>query len=469
MAMSKAVSLFLKLVIIGGLTLVILGSLALVDSAISERQNYRNEAVESISSSYASDQRILGPLLVQPYRQTVAEETTDDKGVKKTTLETIDSTYSTFPDQLNIKGEIKPDVRRHGLYRVPVYTFQGVLNGHITVPAPALKGDIVYGVPYLAFTVKDARGIVGRPVLRVNGVDDPVLGATLTTQEQDNLVHPALAWGTNLRALVPQIGGKGGSLDFTLDLTLNGTQQLELVPLADTNHFELSSPWAAPLLAGQFLPNTHEISKDGFHAVWNISSLASATQQKMSAGTATSPAENVDVVSVSLTDLIDPYKLSNRAVKYGILFVLLTFGGFFLFEMGKRMLIHPVQYLLVGFCLSVFFLLLVSFSEHLPFGVAYLISSVACIGLLTYYLVFVLHSKSYGVAFGGILATLYAAIYGLLISEDNALLLGSLLLFGVIAIVMIATRKIDWYQRTADLGQAKTPPVPHSDLEIPRA
>jgi inner membrane protein len=117
----------------------------------------------------------------------------------------------------------------------------------------------------------------------------------------------------------------------------------------------------------------------------------------------------------------------------------------------------------VGFCLAVFFLLLVSFSEHIPFGSAYLLASAACIGLLTYYLVFVLHSTRYGLSFGAILATLYAAIYGLLVSEDNALLLGSLLLFGVLAIVMIATRKIDWYARTAEIVTPPGEPVLAND------
>ena len=265
-------------------------------------------------------------------------------------------------------------------------------------------------------------------------------------------MHPELVWGTNLRALLPAVAGKSAAFDFALDLTLAGTQKLELVPVATSNRFELSSPWAEPLFAGQFLPRNREISKDGFHAVWEISSLASATQHQMNTGE-----KNIDVVNVSLVDSIDPYRLSDRAVKYGILFVLLTFGGFFLFEIVKRMHIHPVQYLLVGFCLAVFFLLLVSFSEHIAFGLAYLLASAACIGLLTYYLVFVLRSTTYGLAFGAILATLYAAIYGLLVSEDNALLLGSLLLFGVIALVMIATRKIDWYQRTADLTQTVPP------------
>jgi inner membrane protein len=456
--MGKAAFLFLKLIIIGALAGVIFIALYLVDNVISDRQSYRDEAVSSISQSYATAQRIVGPLLVQPYRLTTQVETTDDKGIKKIEPQTVESTYTVFPDQLNVKGLMKPSLRRHGLYRVPVYEFQGTLSSHFTVLPSAIKGDVVYGVPYIAFTVKDARGIVGTPAMRLNGEASTVQGTGMTTLEQDNPVHPDLAWGTNLRTLVPAVAGKAAAIDFSLDLTLAGTQMLELVPVGTSNRFELTSPWTEPLFAGQFLPRTREIGANGFHAVWEISSLASATQHQMNTGE-----KDIDAVNVSLVDPIDPYRLSDRAVKYGILFVLLTFGGFFLFEIGKRMRIHPVQYLLVGFCLALFFLLLVSFSEHIEFGLAYLIASVGCIGLLTYYLVFVLKSTTYGLYFGAIMATLYAAIYGLLVSEDNALLLGSLLLFGVLAIVMIVTRKIDWYSRTADL--TTTVPKPSSGPE----
>ena len=444
--MKKSLSLLLKLLVIGGLALVILIALFLVDGVITDRQSSRDDAVASITASYASRQKIFGPLLVQPYRQ-VTEKVTMDNGKTKTEPVTVESTYTTFPQGLTVKGVLQPSMRRHGLYRVPVYEFDGTMSGHFEVTAPKLEGKVEYGVPYLAFRVADARGIVGRPTAQLNGVAYPVQGAMVTEMEQDNPVHPALAWGTNLRVLVPGMAGKAGGVDFKVDLALAGTQKLEIVPVADMNHFELSSPWAEPLFAGQFLPRTREISKDGFHAVWDVSSLASATQQQLVAD----PSNGGDAINVSLSDPIDAYRLSDRAVKYGILFVFLTFGGFFLFEIAKQMLIHPVQYLLVGACLTVFFLLLISFSEHITFALAYLISSVACIGLMTYYLVFVLHSREYGLAFGGILAVLYAAIYGLLISEDNALLLGSLLLFGLIAIVMIATRKVDWYEKTADI------------------
>jgi len=453
----KTLSLFLKLLIIGGLALVILIALFMISSVITDRQSYRDAAVKSITDSYASEQRIFGPLLVQPYRQTIVTDYIEN-GKKKTDTRTVESTYTVFPRSLTVTGVLNPSLRRHGLYRVPVYEFDGSVSGHFDQPAPKLEGKVEFGVPYLAFRVSDARGIVGRPTAQLNGTAYPVEGATVSELEQASTVHPALAWGTNLRVLVPALAGKAGGVDFKLDLALAGTQRLEIVPVADTNHFELSSPWTEPLFAGQFLPRSREISGDGFRAVWDVSSLASATQQQLVAKQDASA--DVDTINVSLSDTIDAYRLSDRAVKYGILFVLLTFGGFFLFEIGKQMLIHPVQYLLVGACLTVFFLLLISFSEHISFALAYLLSSAACIGVLTYYLVFVLKSREYGLTFGGILAVLYAAIYGLLVSEDNALLLGSILLFGLIAIVMIVTRKVDWYQKTADLTSTTSVPPP---------
>jgi inner membrane protein len=180
------------------------------------------------------------------------------------------------------------------------------------------------------------------------------------------------------------------------------------------------------------------------------------------------PVKPIDLVNVSLLTPIDSYKLSDRATKYGILFVVLTFGGFFLFEMMKELPIHPAQYLLVGFGLAIFFLLLVSFSEHMAFALAYLISSAACIGLLTFYLSYVLRSVMRGLGFGGMLTTLYAAVYGLLLSEDNALIFGSLMLFAVLAAVMVVTRKMDWYKGSSELMKAAVvpPPPPMQGLKL---
>lgn len=443
----KTTSLLLKLLAIGGLAVVILVALLLVEGVISSRQSYRNEAVSSISTSYAGAQRLLGPVLVQPYRQTLPHETLDAKGVKRTEMISSDGTYMVFPDRLSIAGKAAVETRRHGLYTVPVYKFAANVTGHFTVPQTPIKGGKVeFGLPYLALTVSDARGISGSPVLQANGRTYPVIGATTSAEEAQNPIQAGLPFPANLRAVLPEMGGKPQELDVNLQLTLAGTETLELVPIGNTNHFDVSSPWASPLFAGQFLPLSTGLTEAGFHAVWDIPSLATNAQHAL-----TQPGDqHPDTVSVTLTNLVDPYTLADRAVKYGILFVLLTFGAFFLFETLKQMRIHPLQYLLVGFCLAVFFLLLVSFSERIPFGRAYLISAAACIGVLTYYLVFVLRSRVYGLSFGAMLTTLYTAIYGLLISEDNALLLGSVLLFGVLALAMVVTRKVDWYARTTD-------------------
>jgi len=446
--------LILKLVAIGALSLVILIALFLVEGLIRERQDYRKQATEAIASSYASEQKIVGPVLVQPYRQVISEETVEN-GKKQVVQRTVESTYTMFPAELYVKGEMKPSLRRHGLYQVPVYEFDGKLSGHVDAPAPKLEGRVEYGLPYLAFRMKDARGIVGRPTVKVNGVTLPVEGVALTKMESDSPVHRDVLAGTNLRVVLPGAEALKQGIDFSVELALAGTQQFEIVPVADTNHFDISSTWAEPLFAGQFLPRERQISDAGFHATWDISSLATSAQQQTAKADGT-----LDAISVTLTQGVDAYTLSDRAVKYGILFVFVTFGGFFLFELAKKMLIHPVQYLLVGACLTVFFLLLVSFSEHLSFGYAYLLATTACVGVLTYYLVAVLKSKVYGLSFGAILTTMYAAIYGLLVSEDNARLMGSVMLFGLIAIAMIGTRKVDWYQRTADLDSAKKPGAP---------
>lgn len=438
----KSNSLFFKLVAIGGLTLVILIALLSVGQVISGRQSYRNEAVQSISYSCAGAQRVLGPVLVQPYRQTLPQESVDSKGVKRTELVSSNSSYMVFPESLSVNGTATPQLRRHGLYKVPVYELAANISAHFTIPPSPIKGKVEFGVPYLAFAVSDARGIIGSPVLQVDGHTYPVIGSTASSEETQNAVQAAAPFSANLRAVLPALSGKTESMDALLQLTLAGTETLELVPLGNANHFELSSTWASPLFAGQFLPRTTGLTNSGFHAVWEVPSLATNAQQTLTTN------QHIDTVSVALTNLVDPYMLAERAVKYGILFVMLTFGAFFLFEMLKRMRIHPLQYLLVGFCLAIFFLLLVSFSERISFGYAYLAAAAACIGVLTYYLVFVLQSSLYGISFGMMQATLYAAIYGLLISEDNALLLGSVLLFVVLAGAMIVTRKVDWYART---------------------
>lgn len=448
---------FLKMLIVSVLTGVILIALAAVYGILISRESYREDAVKSISDSYAGSQQLIGPVFVQPYTRTADDISIGDKGERHVSSHKEEGSYLVFPSTLTIQGTVRPSERHHGLYKATVYEMESHLTGTIQVPASTVSGA-AYGTPYLALRVNDLRGIVGNPVLVANGKQ-----ATFTSIAADS----AGAWKPNLQASLAGVQpGAPSTVNFNISLTLAGTQQLSLTPIATTNRFELSSAWPTPLFAGRFLPRTRQVTNDGFHAVWDISSLATAAQNQIASQ---NPA-NIDSIEVRLLNPIDPYKLSDRAVKYGVLFVFLTFGGFFLFEIVKQLPIHPVQYLLVGFGLALFFLLLISLSEHIAFAAAYLIASIACIGLLTYYLCFVLRSVIYGVWFGSMLAALYAAIYGLLISEDNALMFGSLLLFALLAAIMISTRKVDWYGQSAELmnvrtqGSAAPPPVSDSSI-----
>ena len=430
-----------KLLVTGVVTGVILIALAMVNGTITDRQKYRDDAVKNIEASYAGPQTVIGPVLVRPYTQTTVTMEDGEKGTKKRVEHVAKITATSFPHVLDVRGKLTPTERRHGLYTVTVYEFAGHLKGSVEIVPPQTTGQVEWGEPYLAMSVEDVRGIVGTPMVVVNGRTETMIQGAEST----------MGWQPNLRVPLRGMKELNGHLEFAIDMDLAGTEQLSVAPVGDSNHVELSSTWRSPLFAGRFLPRTREVGGNGFSAAWDISSLATGTQVQMEAN----PVKPIDLMNVSLLTPIDPYKLSDRATKYGILFVVLTFGGFFLFEMMKELPIHPVQYLLVGFGLAIFFLLLVSFSEHMAFVLSYLIASAACIGLLTFYLSYVLRSVIRGVGFGAMLTALYAAVYGLLISEDNALILGSLMLFAVLAVVMVVTRKVDWYK-----GAAVTPPPP---------
>jgi inner membrane protein len=432
---------------ISGLACVILIALFMVSGVIDDRQKYRDAAVRSIEGSYAGTQILIGPVLVRPYTQIVETTEITDKGVKKTNVRRQELTATSFPREFNVGGAMLPSQRRHGLYSVEVYELRGQLKGRFDLADPRTEGTVVWGEPYLALSVTDVRGIVGTPKVLVNDTEETMLQG----------VPPTGGWQPNLQVPLHGMSNLKGHLNFAIDLNLAGTETLSVAPVGDSNRLDIQSNWRSPLFGGQFLPRTRDVAASGFRAVWEVPSLASATQVQLEAN----PMKEVDLMSVSLTTLVDPYTLGNRAVKYGILFVALTFGGFFIFELMKELPIHPIQYLLVGFGLAIFFLLLVSFSEHMVFGIAYLIASIACICLLTFYLSYVLRSSERGLGFGALLTSFYAAIYGLLLSEDNALILGSLMMFVLLAVVMFVTRNVDWYKGvTGKLERNQRPPPP---------
>jgi inner membrane protein len=430
-------SLLLKFIVVVVLVLAILIPLGLIRGTIAERQAYRQQAVTAIAESYAGPQTLVGPLLVVPYLAEVSITNSDQNGVPHTVVHNEWMQWVFYPKSLQLNGSVVPDVRHLGLHEVRVYELRGKLAGRfdLTVPQQASGSRLLQvGTPFLSVGMDDVRGLIGTPHLRL---DD----------QAANLLQGAGSGrtGAGVHAdLAPLAAGEKRALAFTLDFVLGGTERLAIAPIADDNRIELNSTWPSPQFAGRFLPRTREISAKGFHAIWEISALAANTQSQYADGNP-AKAEGLDRIELTLVDPVNIYSQVDRASKYGLLFVLLTFVGFFMFELIKQLRIHPIQYLLVGLALAIFFLLLLSLSEHIPFVWAYLAASAGCIGLLGFYLSHVLRSRARGAGFAAMLTALYAVLYGLLISEDNALVLGSLLLFAILAAIMTITRKIDWY------------------------
>jgi inner membrane protein len=272
--------------------------------------------------------------------------------------------------------------------------------------------------------------------------------------------HPKLRWasqewefradgaGEGLgRGLVVELGpvAQLQAQDYAFEIPafqLMGTQELSLAPVAEDTQVNLRSNWPSPSFGGRFLPVTHTIDDKGFESRWQVSSLSRDLTPVL---WGRQGARSTEAFDISFVEPVNIYLQSERAVKYGFLFVGLTFAGFFLFEMLKRLPIHPMQYLLVGVSLALFFLLLISLSEHTSFLLAYGAAAGSSVLLLWFYLTSVLKSWGHAAAFTGGFTVLYGVLYGLLASEDNALLMGSLLLFCALAGTMLATRKLDWY------------------------
>lgn len=431
-----------KILTVVGLTVVLLLPLGLIRGTVEDRQQYRAEAVESVARSTAGPQTIAGPVLFVPYTDRTFVMQADAGGLPRPVVQETTGTWTFFPESLDASGTVRSIPRTIGLHEVRVYELDSRLRASFSVRIPRDEDPSsarTIGAPRLGFAIRDVRGVVGMPALVVSGAPRPL---------QQGLGHSG---GSGLHAVM-DVPREGAVLEFDVELraAVQGTESVSIVPLAERNVIALRSDWPHPRFHGEFLPRTREIGPDGFRARWEVSSLASTAQSKFSAALE-KPAETLQLesVSVSLVDPVNVYTQVDRATKYGVLFVLLTFVAFFMFEFLKQLRIHPIQYGLVGLAIAIFFLLLLALSEHIAFGIAYFVATVACVTLIGYYLRHVLGGWARGAGFAGLLGTLYAALYGLLISEDNAMVLGAGLLFVVLAAIMVLTRNVDWYRAAA--------------------
>ena len=290
---------------------------------------------------------------------------------------------------------------------------------------------LVPGKPYLSLVLSDARGISSVPELK--------LGERRIPFAPGALLGDGLA---GIHAPLDSLPGEDGR--FHIELNLQGMNALEVVPIGQDSRFNLSGNWPHPNFIGDFLPGNRTLNDQGFDASWQTSWFATDMERRFTR-MMKGAGSDLPTFSVSLVQPVDHYQQNERAAKYALLFIGLTFLSFFMFELLKGLRVHPIQYALVGMGLAIFYLVLLALTEHLGFGWAYLVASLASVSLNGFYLSHVLGGPRQGLGFAALLGLVYAILFGLLQAEEIALLLGALLLFAILTLVMVLTRKLDWY------------------------
>jgi len=395
------------------LALALLIPLALITPVVEDRASLRDGAIADIERDWGRAQTIIGPVLVVP-------------------LEGGGSAYA-LPADLKSTAMLAPEERRRGIYTAVVYSADIRISGTFRRPLPAELGvpaaQIHWDQAYLAVAISDLRGTGTQVMLRWGASEQAMLPGSLLKR-----------WPSGLHA---PVAIASDSIRFSLAVQVHGSEGVRFAPLGVHNDVSTRSTWQSPRFTGAFLPGTREITDDGFAATWNISYYGRDFGQF---GQGDLPvAVDDSLFGVDLLPGIDSYRCVDRAVRYGVLFIVLAFMSFFLFEVIAKVRIHPFQYGMVGLALGVFFLILLALSELVPFVFAYGGAAAATIGLIATYMVPVLKTGKRTAVAAALFAASFAVLYVVLQAEDYALLAGSLVVFVALAVAMRLTRKLDWY------------------------
>ena len=406
--------LVLRGLVIAALGAALLLPLWLIQNKVTERRQRADQVQTTFAAEAGGAQVVAGPFLVL----TCGSDTSCPVRVLT-------------PTRLDAKGGLAVEQRYRGIFPARLYRGKVELSGEFDWPvSEAAKGA---ERAYLVVSISDPRGIKDMPIAEIGKARARFAPGARGLANRSGL-HAPLGAADELR--------KAGPLPFHLELELTGTTRFELAPVGDSNQITIASKWPHPSLVGAYMADERKVSADGFSASWRINEFATggATYwREFSFGASTAP-----LVGVSLIEPVNIYSLSFRAIEYGFLFVLFTFGALALVETVSDVTLHPMQYLFVGLALAVFFLLLLALSEHVRFASAYVCAAAACVSLLTYYLRVPLRSFGRTTAFAALFGGLYGGLYVLLKSEDTAMLLGSVLVFVALATAMILTRRLDW-------------------------
>ncbi|HEY0282146.1 MAG TPA: cell envelope integrity protein CreD [Rhizomicrobium sp.] len=429
----------LKFLIIIVLTFVMAIPLFLIQLALSDRQTTAAGAAGDIAAGWGGPQVVAGPVLLLPYT-VLRDQVIDGKQVQSTQRLTALLLPETLKSDVRATGE----ARWRGIFAVPVY--RAAIALHATFDKSAMASlappdaHVLWNEAATAILVSDAHGLADNVTLTLNGRAVPF--------------EPGLGtYGSNGRISgiqAPLELSEPADLVLDTNFTLLGSREFSVSPLGRRTVAKIDSPWPSPSFFGAFLPTERKVEKTGFSASWTVPYLARGFGQSFSDSRVGMDVLLKPAFGVRFYQPVEHYQLVQRSLKYSILFVALAFLVFFVVETVSPKRMHFVQYAMVGAAQVLFYLLLLSLSEHLGFASAYLIASVATIALTSLYAVSALANKFRAVVLCAILSALYGLLYIILNAEDYALLIGSSVLFAALAGTMYFTREIDWYRVTEE-------------------
>jgi inner membrane protein len=440
----------LKMGMVALLVLILLIPLAMIKSVLGERLERRNEAVADITSTWGGEQTLVGPVLVLPYRYPVKAIRQQVVRGKKESVEVMETAVAQaffLPTELGVVGTVAPKKLYRGIYEAVVYNGTLTVSGRFAPPAlDELKiADVLWDEAKIALSVTDLRGAREALKITIGGQAFDLVPGTPLAGFPDG-VHARLVKGQELLSQ---------GFAFSIPLTLNGSSGIDFAPVGMQNRVELSSTWPDPRFRGAFLPTERRVGTDGFEAEWQMSYYGRSYPQQWTDQGEAGPFNRDGVVGslfgVDFLASVDSYRLVERSIKYGVLFVALVFAAFFLFEVLSAVRVHPLQYLLVGAALCLFYLALLSLAEFARFSIAYLAGAGAAILLIGLYCAKILGGGRRALVITAELVATYGFLYVTLQLQDYSLLLGTAGLFLVLAIIMYATRNINWYEQ----GNAK--------------
>ena len=419
-------SVGLKLFMIGFLTLVLLIPAFIIQALIADREKRKSDVLKEITSKWGEQQTITGPVLTIPVVNTMKAPNGD--------VQSMTRFINILPESLNINGRVIPKERYRGIYKILLYTCQLQLDGQFSLgriqDLDLKDGTIQFNNSSLEFGLSDMKGVNEEIAVKWNSKE---------YQAKSGIVQSALPAGFHIK---PSLEQKDAEYHFSINIDLDGSEEIRFVPVGQETNAYIESDWQHPSFTGDFLPTTRNVKENVFDATWKILSYNRNFPQ-ISYG---SPIQYGDsFFGVKFIFPVDQYQKTMRTVKYAIMFIGLTFLCCFLIEILNRARMHPIQYLLIGSALVLFYLMLLSLSEHMPFQFAYLLSSAGMILLIAFYTKSILGNFKFMVIIVSVLIALYGFLYVNLQLHDYALLLGSAGLFVILALVMYLTRNVNWF------------------------